>query len=133
MANGIGIEKEQAEKHLIELEDKNLVLRMPTVEKYIFIHPERVTGHLIDVLDPDNTRTQDKIKTNFKILKQSLEEKEKLDELKASIEKKASESTTRVLWGFAGVAIFTRCCNWSFNLVGSLLGYYGTCHIFAHF
>ena len=98
MAGDAGV----TEQELLQLEQENVVIRIPTLDKFVFIHPNRVTAHLQSVLDPTNEITQQKIAQNHLKLQELLKTKKQMDHLQLQVKESAERSTNRALWTVAG-------------------------------
>ena len=105
MTEQMGIAQGDAQRLLDRLMEEQLIVKLPSVEKYLFVQPKRVTDHLLEVLDPSGALNREKIAVNNERLETYLEEKDRLDRLKEQIEKRADKSATRILWGLAGGAV----------------------------
>ena len=80
-------------------------MALPQAPDYVFLKPEWLAKHVIDVIDPEETEIKQKITTIKERLVKNEEEKEDLEKIKDVLDKRAKNSASRLMYiGLTGLA-----------------------------
>merc|ERR1712137_300738 len=116
-AKKFGLQHDEAERFLTALDAATVVMVTPQASEFVFLKPERLAKHLIDVIDPEATELQQKIRHLRAKLREQEVEKKELEEIKRPMDLRAERATSRLL---------------GLGLVGIVVGYCGTDYLFDY-
>jgi len=106
-AKKFGLQHDEAEKFLNAMDAATVVMITPQASEFVFLKPERLAKHLIDVIDPEATELQQKIRhIRAKLQEQEIEKRE-LEAIKRPMDLRAERATSRLL----GVGLVGMMCH----------------------
>ena len=96
------ITQEQSQKFMEILDSATVIMKFKQAPKFIFLKPERLSKHMLDILDPEITESQRSIISKKEELKSLKQKKLELDISKKRLDLKGESSATRFMWLLAG-------------------------------
>ena len=96
------VSMEEAQKFIDVLHEATVITKLKQAPKFIFLKPDLLSKHMLDIFDPEISENQREINKCQAELTQLLGEKEELDKAKVLLDKKAERASTRFMWYLFG-------------------------------